>query len=64
MLSAKFPVEAAVWLRLAALAKEEEAADAAKVLSAKLSKLEAAEVEARVKGFKPFGDQPVIKKEN
>jgi len=64
MLSAKFPVEAAVWLRLASLAKEEGAADVAKVLSAKLSKLEAAEVETRVKGFKPFSDQPVIKKEN
>ena len=63
MLAAKFPVEAAVWLRLAAQAKEAGAADADKAMTAKLSKLEAAEVEARVKSFKSLGDQPDIKKE-
>jgi hypothetical protein len=53
-LAQTFPVEALIWMRLAAAGKIKGAAEAAKALAGKLTKAQLAEAEKRVKVFKPL----------
>ena len=53
-LAKTFPVEALIWMRLAAAGKIKGAAEAAKALAGKLTKAQLAEAEKRVKAFKPL----------
>ena len=53
-LSKSFPAEALIWMRLAETKKVKGAAEAAKAQAAVLAKKQLAEVERRVKAFKPL----------
>ena len=53
-LAQTFPVEALIWMRLAAAGKTKGAAEAAKALAGKLTKAQLVEAEKRGKAFKPL----------